>query len=405
MSFPAGGGTNLPTSGQLQEAAAALATTAGKYAAVSEDLLTVAATSLAAGQDLTTQWRGQAPASFLTSLDKLAGDVSNIADALATSANAMMTLADAIGSNTGTIGTATQLTAQEPAHPSSGQAQQLSNALVAANAAMGAITAAANSAAGQLDQVKGVGTCSTGKGRIAVSVAAGLVAGVLIGKALNKGKGGGKGPPGPPPPAPPAGEEPPDEGWWKNKLRTFSADLKKNWKLALADAFISAFFGQWFSADKNYTISRDEPLWKVFTVPNIYEPFIHLPANYSWSAIEKNGLPGLISVGSGGVGGIFLGKLGGVVGTVVGSTSGLFLNPPAAPPITAIIMPDGMVHVEYWDNGKLIQSNMSPLAADELGKRLNRQVLPVSPPPPKPEPKSTPTPSAPTHVVPHPPPG
>src|SRR5579863_9079280 len=122
--FPAGGGSNLPTSGQLEEAAIALATTAGKYAAVSGELVTVAATALAAGQDLTTHWRGTAPASFLTSLDKLVGDVSNIADALATSGNAMMTLAQAIGSQSGTIGTANQLTAQEPAHPNSGQAQQ-----------------------------------------------------------------------------------------------------------------------------------------------------------------------------------------------------------------------------------------------------------------------------------------
>lgn len=394
--YPADGGTNLPTSGQLQEAAIALATTAGKYTAVSDELVAVAATALATGQDLTTQWRGKAPASFLTSLDKLAGDVSNIADALATSACAMLSLAEAIGSNSGVVGTANQLTAQEPAHPSSGQAQQLSNALVAANAAMGAITSAADAAAGQMDQVRGIGACSTGKGDAVITAAARLVVAVLTIKAISKGiSGGGKQPPGPPP-APPIGDEPPDEGRWKKKLRTFRADFKKNWKLALADAFISAFFSQWFSADKNYTIARDEPLWKVFTVPNLYEPFIHLPTNYSWSAIEKNGLPGLISVGSGGVGGIFLGKLGGVVGTVIGSTSGLFLNPPPAPPITQIILPDGMVHVEYWENGKFIQATMSPLAADRLAERLNRQQITVYPP------KPNSTPSAPPHIVPHP---
>jgi hypothetical protein len=227
--YPADGGTNLPTSGQLQEAAIALATTAGKYTAVSEELVAIATTALAAGQDVTSHWRGKAPASFLTSLDKLAGDVSNIAGALAASATAMLSLAQVIGSQSGAIATANQLTAHEPAHPSSAQAQQLSNALLAANAAMGAITSAANAAAGQLDEVEGVGTCSTGE--IPDSATLKQLSAEL--QALQAGGRGSK-PPGGRPPT--TGGEP--SGGGPEWLSRFAQFFKKNW---LAGIIVGTF--------------------------------------------------------------------------------------------------------------------------------------------------------------------
>jgi|SRR5579859_3196193 len=417
MSFPASPGMNLPTSGQLQEAAIALATTAGKYTAVSEELVAVATTALAAGQDLTTHWQGKAPASFLTSLDKLAGDVSNIADALATSANAMMTLSQAIGSNAGTIGTANQLTAQQPTHPSSGQAQQLGNALTAASTAIGAITAAANTAAGQLDQVKGVGTCSTGKGRIAaVTFAAGLLTGALIGKALSKGKGGGgKQPPGQPP-APPAGDEPPGKRW-------HHPNGKPYWQLRLFRAFKDGVFALganvWYNDAKNYAMAYGQPKWEI-PIDMIIHPSYNIKNN-----IQQNSTGTIISVVFGGLAGGFgedllpwsvgipgtkiqfglgeqLAKHGGAAGTFGGNLINGAIRPLPHPiqliaklpnnRVEVRVFQNGQYQVVVWDYGKFIselQKSGQPLTSVPPG------VLS-----PSPTPSGSPTP---TPIVPHPP--
>jgi len=422
--FPAGGGTNLPTSGQLQEAAIALATTAGKYTAVSEELVAVAASALAAGQDLTTRWRGKAPASFLTSLDKLAGDVSNIADALATSGNAMMTLADAIGSQSGSIMTANQLTAQAPAHPSSGQAQQLSNALVAANAAMGAITAAANAAAGQLDQVTGVGTCSTGKNKqqwyqdrfAAIALELKELDQKLGGPQASGNGGKGK----PPDKGPPYfGDEPSGKRWHNDRG-------KPNWQLrvfrAFKDAFIASAVNVWYNDGKNYAVAYGESKWDI-PGAMLTHPLYDISSSFSQNATGT-----IISVVIGGLAGGFganipgeisipwtsrtisvgeeLSKHGGAAGTLGGSVINGLIRPLPHPIQKITDLPGDRVMVRVFQNGRYqVQVWSDKYALSQVNK--SGQPFGNLPPGVNLSPTPTPTPSAPvpSPAAPHAPPG
>lgn len=150
----------------LLYAAQALSTTAQTYVDAATETMGLTGSAIALGRELSTTWKGKAADSFMKNLDQLSGDSFNLMNAFNEASAVMNGLAQAIQANLAPIRTAEKLQQQaegfEQLTPE--VLQKLSQAQETANTAMATITYLANSAAGSLEAMNTVGTCSTGLG-------------------------------------------------------------------------------------------------------------------------------------------------------------------------------------------------------------------------------------------------